>query len=155
MGKRIFLVMSMMMFSILVTGCEGVTEAVQDDKKKKSPAVKKVKEKPIETISDDAEGGGQDKSSSRLSAAQRRLIYSAIILVRDKALQEAEATFPTHSGPNPSKENIKPNTILGNQLAKKYLAVVRDRYEISKDEQTEIANEGLAKGWPLPEPSTP
>ena len=155
MRKRIFLILSMMLFSILVAGCDGGAKTVQDDKKKKSPAVKNFKEKPVETTSNDVKEESRHKASSRLSEEQRRIIYNAIVLVEDRALQEAETAFPTYSGPNPSTDNIRPNVKFSKQLTAKYLAEVRTKYRISEDEQTEIGNEGLTKEWPLPEPSMP
>ena len=159
MRKQIFLIASVMLFSTLIVGCNDSAKTVQDVKKEKSQAVKEVKERvkeePTETTPDNEEGKGFDESNARFNEAKRKIIFSAVAEASRRADRETEERFPTAHGPNTTDKNILPRLELGRRLEEKYTAEVRAKYEISKDEQLAIVNEGIINSWPLPEPSMP
>ena len=125
MRTRVLLIASAMLFSILVIGCQDSAGTIQNHEEKES------------------------KNEEYLGASEfrRKIIFGAILEAEDRADKEAEERYPTYSGPNASGENVQPNAELSKELAEKYTAEVRAEYEISKDEQIDIGNEGVTKGW--------
>ncbi len=90
------------------------------------------------TIQNHEEKESKNEEYLRASEFRRKIIFGAILEAEDRADKEAEESYPTHSGPNAD---------LSKELTEKYTAEVRAEYEISKDEQVDIGNEGITKGW--------
>ena len=125
MRTRVLLITSTMLLSILVIGCQDSAGTIQNRKEEES----------------------KQKEFIGASEFRRKIIFNAILEAQDRADKEAEEGYPTHSGPNASADNVQPNAELSEELTEKYTAEVRAEYEISKDKQIDIGNEGITKGW--------
>lgn len=81
------------------------------------------------------EGG---PSVERLSKDTRQRIFREGALAEDRADQEAYRMFPSE---------VLKETEKCRELAKKYKAAVRQKYEITVEEERAIVVEGVKKGW--------
>ena len=96
----------------------------------------------------------------RLSENQRRAIYTELVRVQDRAMDEAEAKYPINASNIPNRalktydfrSATKNNRETEDKLRVKYEQELRRRYEITEQELDVIKKEGLIEQWPLPSP---
>jgi len=97
---------------------------------------------------------GKEETVFGMSEAERRQFFKEIVAAEDRAHAEAEEKYPTNM--NNSKWNkdtamddLMNNADLSSQLADKYRAAVRAKYNLTKEQQSEITSEALREEWPL------
>ena len=67
-------------------------------------------------------------------------------------MKEAEEKYPTslyNVDAEQAKKNVKPNADLVQELEEKYRQEILNEYNVSKDEWTKIATEGVKDNWPV------
>jgi hypothetical protein len=80
-----------------------------------------------------------DETQHGLSEATRKAIYAAWMDADRRAEREASATIP-----DMDMEQAELVELLSN----KYRDVIRTKYKLTESQASEIAQEGLIKGWP-------
>ena len=97
---------------------------------------------------------GKEETNFGMTEAERRIFFKEIVAAEDRAHEEAEQRFPTNMN-NPkwnkatAKDDLMKNVDLSRQLADKYRAAVRAKYNLTLEQQREISSEAHREEWPL------
>ncbi len=93
--------------------------------------------------------------TSERSLEEKQEIFYKVAQAEDKAMKEAEEKYPTSlyniDDADQAKKNVEPNAELSQELEEKYIQEIFEEYNVSKDEWTKIATEGVKDNWPVSE----
>jgi len=93
----------------------------------------------------------QPEEKFGLKEEERKEIWNALIKADDKAQKEADKKYPTDvTDPNYKQSNIEKNGDLDLQLDKEYTKAIEKKYNLQPGVLDSISNEGIKKGWSLP-----
>lgn len=90
------------------------------------------------------------EEKSGLSEETRREIYKEVRMAQARATKEAYDQYPTViTDPHYAEENLTKSVDKQTELADKYVAEIRAKYNISEETELAIAGEGVEKRWPI------
>jgi len=95
----------------------------------------------------------KEETKFNLSEKKRKEIYKELILCEDRAMIEADKHYSSMCSECSEfiEEDFGKRNEMENRLLKEYKKEVRNKYNITKEQQEEISMEGLNKNWPMPE----
>lgn len=119
--------------------------SAEAESKPKSKSTEKKPSTESEKSSDDKADPSTGKVNG-LTLEQRKACFYDLIGAEDRAVAQAEATYPMDDDP----ENVQKNVELRLQLQEQFEAEVAQEYGVTAEQLDAIAEEGIRNSWPMP-----